>query len=254
MLFTARQAAERLGYPTQKPVALLERIIAASSNPGELVLDPFCGCGTAVDAAQRLSRRWLGIDITYIAIDLIEKRLFHTYGQTVKYEVLGIPRDLAGANALFQHSPFDFERWAVSLVGAQPNEKQVGDKGVDGVARFYTDAKGTIGRLLVSVKGGKTVPPQFARDLVGTVDTHKAQMGVLITMGKPSDGVLDVVDHSGNYVWPSNGATFPRIQVITIGELLAAKRPKTPVLNLPYIQASRAATKDFVQDTLGSGF
>ncbi len=111
-------AAERLGYPTQKPVALLERIIAASSNEGDVVLDPFCGCGTAIDAAVRLKRRWIGIDITFIAVDLIRKRLRDTHGADIEqtYEVYGIPRDLPGAQALFDNSPFDFERSAVSLV------------------------------------------------------------------------------------------------------------------------------------------
>ncbi len=136
------QAAERLGYPTQKPLRLLERIIRMSSDKDGLVLDPFCGCGTAVDAAQRLGRRWIGIDITFIAVDLIEKRLHHVYGAGIAktYEVFGIPRDMGGARSLFRYSPFDFERWAVSLVNAQPNEKQVGDKGIDGVARFSSPA------------------------------------------------------------------------------------------------------------------
>jgi DNA modification methylase len=245
-------AAERLGYPTQKPVALLERIISASSNEGDVVLDPFCGCGTTIDAAQRLGRKWIGIDVTYIAVDLIEKRLLHAFGQSINksYAVYGIPRDIEGAQALFSHSPFDFERWAVSQVDAQPNEKQVGDKGVDGVARFYIDTKGGIGRLLVSVKGGKTVTPQFVRDLIGTVQTQKAEMGVLITMATPSKGVVDAVNHGGNYIWPANNATFPRIQVITVAELLAGKRPKTPILNNPYIAASKAPSKAWVQGSM----
>jgi DNA modification methylase len=249
------QAAERLGYPTQKPLALLERIIFASSNDGDIVLDPFCGCGTAVDAAQRLGRKWIGIDITYIAVDLIEKRLQHTFGPSISgtYDVLGIPRDLGGAQALFDHSAFDFERWAVSQVGAQPNEKQVGDKGVDGVARFYTDTKGTIGKLIVSVKGGKTVTPAFVRELSGTVQTQKAQMGVLIIIGQPSKGVRDEADHGGTYTWPANNTVFPRIQVITVEELLRGVRPKTPALNLPYIQARRAAAKPWVQDMMPEG-
>ncbi len=234
-------AKERLGYPTQKPVALLERIIQASSDPGDVVLDPFCGCGTTVDASVRLDRRWIGIDITYIAVDLIEKRLEHTYSKEIKstYEVLGIPRDPAGAQALFDHSPFDFERWAVSLVNAQPNEKQVGDKGIDGVARFPTDAKGGIGRVLVSVKGGKTIGPQFARDLLGTVQTQKADMGVLVTMADVTRGTDDAVNHAGTYTLTANGQSFPKIQVMTIKQLLAGKRPQMPLTFLPYIQASR---------------
>jgi DNA methylase/Restriction endonuclease len=242
---------ERLGYPTQKPRALLERMITASSKPGDVVLDPFCGCGTTVDAAQRLDRKWIGIDITFIAVDLIDKRLRHTYGNAIAstYQIHGIPRDIGGAHALFEHSPFDFERWAVSLVGAQPNEKQVGDKGIDGVARFQIDNK-ALGRVLVSVKGGKTVTPAFARDLIGTVQSHKAEMGVLVTMAHPSRGVRDAVNHAGGYTWPANGIVFPRVQVITISELLRGVRPKTPLLLLPYIQASRATPQDYIQDQL----
>ena len=235
-------AAERLGYPTQKPIALMERILEASSNPGDVVLDPFCGCGTTVDAAQRLGRTWLGIDVTYIAIDLIAKRLKHIYGDTItdQYDIEGIPRDRAGAFALFTQSPFDFERWAVSLINAQPNEKQVGDKGIDGVARFPIDAKGGLGRILVSVKGGKTIGPQFVRDLLGTVETQKAQMGVLITMAEPTRGILDAVNHAGTYTLPVfNDQTFPKVQIITVAQLLKGERPKMPQTILPYIQATK---------------
>lgn len=237
------QAAERLGYPTQKPLALLERILRSGSNEGDIVLDPFCGCGTSIDAAVRLKRQWVGIDITYIAVDLIEKRLEHTHGPdiTKTYEVLGIPRDLAGAQALFDHSPFDFERWVVSFVNAQPNEKQVGDKGIDGVARFPTDAKGSVGRMLVSVKGGRTVGPQFVRDLLGTVNTQKAEMGILLTMATPTRGVLDAVAHGGNYTHPATGQVFPKLQVFTVEQLLNGERPQMPLTYLPYIQASKLA-------------
>jgi hypothetical protein len=237
------QAAERLGYPTQKPVALLERILSSSSNPGDVVMDPFCGCGTAVDAAQKLGRRWIGIDITYLAIDLIDNRLRHTYGDAIAdtYEIVGIPRDVASARSLFERNPFDFERWAVSLVDGQPNEKQVGDKGIDGVARFPLDGKGTMGRVLISVKGGKMVGPQFVRDLLGTVETQKADMGVLITLSEPTRGITDAINHAGVYTHPSNGQTFPKVQVVTIEQLLAGQRPKLPATVLPYIQAQRKA-------------
>jgi len=235
------QAAERLGYPTQKPIALLDRIITASSDNDALVLDPFCGCGTTIDAAQRLGRRWIGIDITFIAVDLIEKRLRHTYGDSVTgtYEVDGIPRDMGAAQALADRSKFDFQRWAVSRINAQPNEKQSNDKGVDGVARFYLD-KGTFGRILVSVKGGRTVGPEVMRELLGTVEAQKAQMGVLITMAKPTPGVLDAVDHGGTYTWPLNGQVFPKVQVITVKDLLEGKRPNMPQSLLSYIQAAKA--------------
>ena len=237
---------ERLGYPTQKPVALLNRILQCSSNPGDVVLDPFCGCGTTIDSAIRLDRRWIGIDVTYIAVDLIRKRILHTHGEDIEgtYEVRGIPRDLGGAYALFSQSPFDFERWAVSLVHAQPNEKQVGDRGFDGVARFPLDAKGVrkgqFGRILVSVKGGKNVGPQFVRDLIGTIESQKAQMGILITMAEPTKGVLDAVNHGGTYTLPVNGQVYPRVQTITVAELLTGKRPKMPLTLLPYMQASKA--------------
>jgi len=235
------QAAERLGYPTQKPLALMERIIAASSNEGDVVLDSFCGCGTTIDAAIRLKRQWIGIDVTYIAIDLIEKRLRHTHGDgiTTTYDVHGIPRDIGGAQALFDHSAFDFERWAVSLVNGTPNQKQVGDKGIDGVIRFLTDAKGGTGRVLVSVKGGKTVGPTAARDLGGTLQTQKAEMGILVTMASPTRGVVDEANHAGTYTWPINGQTFPRIQVATVPDLLAGRRPSMPATLMPYIAAAR---------------
>ncbi len=147
------------------------------------MLDPFCGCGTTIDAAQKLGRQWVGIDITYLAIDLIDKRLRHTYGDSIDgtYKVHGIPHDLDGARALFEANPFDFERWAVSMVDGQPNEKQVGDKGVDGIVRFPLSQTET-GRVVVSVKGGKTVNPAMVRDLIGTVNTQRAQMGLLIIM------------------------------------------------------------------------
>ncbi|GAA1782207.1 site-specific DNA-methyltransferase [Nostocoides veronense] len=236
------QAAERLGYPTQKPLALLERIIEASSNPGDVVLDPFCGCGTTVDAAQKLGRKWIGIDVTYIAVDLIDKRLRHTYGDSIRatYDIHGIPRDLGAAQALFDHSPFDFERWAVSMVNAQPNQKQVGDKGIDGVARFPLDAKGNVGKVLVSVKGGKSVGPTAVRDLIGTLNSQKAEMGVLIVLNPASKGVIDAVNHGGNYTHPANSQTFPKVQVITVEELLAGKRPQMPTTILPYIAATKA--------------
>lgn len=238
------RAAERLGYPTQKPLKLLERIIAAGSNKGDVVLDPFCGCGTTVDAAQRLQRCWIGIDITYIAVDLILKRLEHTHGSAVldQIDVNGIPHDLASARALFHRSPFDFERWAVSLVGAEPNQRQVGDKGIDGVARFPMDAQSKkLGKVLVSVKGGKTVPPTFVRDLLGTVQqTDGAYMGVLITMDALTRGAQEVIDRSGTYELPvANMQKFPVLQHISVRELLAGGRPAMPGTVLPYIKAER---------------
>lgn len=234
-------SGERLGYPTQKPVALLERIITASSNEGDLVLDPFCGCGTTIEAAERLGRRWIGIDVTYLAVDLIKRRLQHTFGEAIKdsYSEHGIPRDVLGAQALFRRAPLDFERWAVSLVDGTPNEKQVGDKGMDGVIRFVTDTTGGIGRALVSVKGGKTVGPSAVRELLGTMETQKAELGVLITMAEPTAGMKDAADHAGTYTWPVNAQRFPRVQMLTVADLLGAKQPQLPPTLTPYIKARR---------------
>lgn len=234
------QAAERLGYPTQKPLALLERILSLATDPGDVVLDPFCGCGTTVDAAQKLDRKWIGIDITYIAVDLILKRLEHSYGADILKEISvdGLPRDAGAAQALFDRNPFDFERWAVSFINAQPNEKQVGDKGIDGIARFQLDGGvKNLGRILVSVKGGRQLNPAMVRDLSGTVEAQKAEMGVLITQHEPTRGMIDAANHGGTYTHPANGQTFPRLQIITTTELLAGKRPVLPLVLPPYVQA-----------------
>jgi DNA modification methylase len=233
-------ATERIGYPTQKPLALLERIISASSRPSDVVLDPFCGCGTTIDAAERLGRRWIGIDIAFIAIDIIRKRLSRCYGRSASYELGGSPRDLAGADALFQKDEFEFQTWAVTQLDAEPNEKRSKDKGVDGLASFYVDRR-TTGRVIISVKGGRNVKPEHLRDLVGTVATQKAQMGVLIMRTEPSPGVRDAASHAGTYTWPLNGQTYPKIQVITIEQLLHGIRPAIPTHIMPYTRRTRTA-------------
>ena len=236
------RAAERLGYPTQKPLSLLERILQVSTNPGDVVLDPFCGCGTTVDAAQKLGRRWVGMDITYISIDLIIKRLMATFGQSVMddVEVDGIPFDVQSAQRLFDQSPFDFERWAVSMIHAQPNEKQVGDRGIDGVRRFIIDNT-TTGKVLVSVKGGKNVGPTMTRDLAGTVSgARDAQLGVMITLNDTlSKETQRVLDTAGYWTHPANGQSFPVLQHISVRQLMAGERPYLPTALAPYISAQR---------------
>lgn len=234
------RAAERLGYPTQKPLALLERIIKASSNEGDVVLDPFCGCGTTVDAAQKLGRKWIGIDVTTLAVDLIDARLRHTYGEEIQetYDMLGIPRDLSGAAALFKRSPFEFERWCVMMLDGQPNEKQVGDRGIDGVIRFPIDGKGNSDKVLVSVKGGATNPGHL-RDLVGTVESQRAAMGVFVCMNEPTKGIIEAANHSGTYNHPANAQRFPKVQILSVQDLIDGKRPNMPTALLPYFQAQR---------------
>ncbi|WP_217343705.1 DNA methyltransferase [Mycobacteroides abscessus] len=235
------RAAERLGYPTQKPLALLDRLIKLTTEPGDVVLDPFCGCGTTVDAAQRLGRQWIGIDVTQLAIDVITTRLGYTFGRDVfkDIKVTGIPKDLRGARALFDLSPLEFETWAVTLINAEANRKQVADKGVDGVARFPLGAKGQIGKLIVSVKGGKNIGPAMVRELLGAVEARKAQMGVLITLSPATKGVTDAINHGGVFTHPSNGQTYPRLQHITVADLLAKKRPQVPPTFPRYIAAQK---------------
>ncbi|MGD0741865.1 MAG: DNA methyltransferase [Acidimicrobiales bacterium] len=230
---------ERLGYPTQKPLNLLQRVIETGTNPGDVVLDPFCGCGTAVDAAQLLKRQWIGIDITYIAVDLIIKRLQHRYGDEIRstFTTNGIPTDIEGAEALFARNPFDFERWAVSMVSGEPNEKQVGDKGVDGRIRFHRGGSVT-GLAAVSVKGGHQINPSMVHSLVGAMGDERADMGVLITLHRPTSGMLETANRAGIYEHPPTGNRYPRVQIITVPELFDGKRPNMPTVILPYIKAS----------------
>lgn len=236
-------APERLGYQTQKPRGLLERILESSCPPGGTVLDPFCGCGTTVDAAQKLGRRWIGIDITYLAIDLIVTRLANTHGRDVveAFEVHGVPHDEAGAQALWEDNPFDFERWAVSLVEGTPNEKQQGDKGSDGIIRFpHTYEKGSsVGRVVVSVKGGATIEPAMVRELIGSVNGQNADMGVLITQTQPTPGMVEVANKSGSFVWEVNKRSYPKIQLLTIEKLLGGSGVQMPTPYPPYIPAKR---------------
>ena len=236
---------ERLGYPTQKPVGLLERILQASCPPDGVVLDPFCGCGTTLDAAINLDRQWVGIDITFLSIDLIRNRLRTTHGPEVDstYEVLGIPADLAGAHALFDKSPFDFERWAVSLVRGTPNAKQVADKGSDGVIKFATGRK-TRAKCAVSVKGGKQLNPAMVRDLEGVVaKTKDAEMGVLITLHPHTKGMRDAAATGGTYVdWVGNA--YPKIQLITVEDLLKGTKLTMPPIVPPYTEAQKKVQVD----------
>ena len=233
-------APERLGYPTQKPVGLLERIIKSSCPPDGVVLDPFCGCGTTLDAAINLDRSWVGIDITYLSIDLIRNRLRSTHGEGIDetYEVLGVPADLASAHALFRRSPFDFERWAVSLVRGTPNSRQVGDRGSDGIIRFATGSRSRA-KAIVSVKGGRQLMPAMVRDLEGVVaHTRDAEMGVLITLHTSTRGMRDAAATGGYYQdWVGN--RYPKIQIFSVEDLLSGRLPSMPPVVPPYIKAQQ---------------
>lgn len=232
---------ERLGYPTQKPVGLMERILEAACPPDGVVLDPFCGCGTTIDAAVRMRRRWIGIDITYIAIDLIRNRLRQAHGTEIddQYSVLGVPADLAAAHDLFARNPFDFERWAVSLVRGTPNQRQVGDRGIDGLIKFYRGPRQRPGKIAVSVKGGRQLSPTFVRDLEGVV-AHDDSIsgGLLVTLWTPTRGMRETAETSGTYADPAGNA-MPRVQMITVEDLLGGERPLTPTIIPPYSEALR---------------
>jgi hypothetical protein len=220
------QAAERLGYATQKPEALLERIITASSNEGDVVLDPFCGCGTAVAVAHRLKRRWIGIDITYLAINLIEYRLKgHDLVKGEDYLVIGEPKDAASALALAQQDKWQFQFWATAFVGAFPvgGEKKKGsDKGIDGLIPFVDGASKQIKRIIVQVKGGEHVGSPTVRDLAGVVEREKAAMGFLICVAKPTKDMQEEAAHAGRFTSESWGS-FPKLQIRTVEQLFSAQ-------------------------------
>jgi len=239
------QAAERLGYPTQKPVALLERILKASSNEGDVVLDPFCGCGTTLHAAAKLNRRWLGIDITHLAIGLIKRRLSEAFPE-VTFDIVGVPRDLDGARALAVQDKYEFQKWALAQIDAQPYKggKKGGDGGVDGYLYFKPDAKKTE-KAIVSVKGGQSLNPAMIKDLIVTVDQEKAKMGIFLTLEEPTKGMVAQAAAAGFYTPEGWNSSFPKIQIITVSQLF---QPASP-LRLPLQDTSgfRKARRETTQ-------
>jgi DNA modification methylase len=178
---------ERLGYPTQKPLALLERLIRASSDEGQVVLDPFCGCGTTVEAAQKLKRQWIGIDVTHYAVTLIESRLKGLHVASSSYQVVGRPADLAGARELARRDKHQFQWWAAWYLGSHTyrEEKRGADRGIDGNI-FYPNGPYGTGRIITSVKGGENVGVAMVRDLRGVIEREEAQMGILVTLTEPT--------------------------------------------------------------------
>ena len=244
--FIAPTAKERLGYPTQKPEALLERIIKASSKEGDWVLDPFCGCGTTVSVAERLDRNWVGIDITTLAINLIRNRLRKQFD--IKVWVDGLPKDLSGAKALFKKDPFEFEYWCLDLVNAMPAQSKTkenmrgADKGIDGIITF---AKGVAekggyeyGKILVQVKGGGIQRSDIAT-LKGDVEREKAEGGLFITLEEPTQPMKQEAVSSGSFGVNFSKAEFPKIQIITVKELLDDKSPKLPLWSQPYYKEAK---------------
>jgi site-specific DNA-methyltransferase (adenine-specific) len=213
-------ALERLGYPTQKPEALLERIIKAGSNEGDVVLDPFCGCGTAISVAQRLKRRWIGIDVTHLAIGLIKKRLADAFGPAVRdtYEVIGEPTDAGGAAQLAGENPYQFQWWALGLVGARPVEEKKGaDRGIDGRLYFHDDRSDVTKQVIFSVKAGHVNVSQV-RDLRGVIEREKAEIGALICLEEPTGPMKKEAAEAGFYHSEGTGKDYPRLQVLTVAE------------------------------------
>jgi len=216
---------ESLGYQTQKPLALLERIIKASSNEGDVVLDPFCGCGTAVHAAQKLNRQWIGIDITHLAISLVEKRLRESF-PSITFEVHGTPKDIDSARDLAQRDKYEFQWWACSLVNAQPfqGKKKGADTGIDGVIYFKDDK--AIKKIIVSVKAGGNVSVPMIRELGHVINREKASLGLFVTLTKPTAPMRQEAIKAGYYTSPACGP-LSRIQILTVeGLLKGTERPR----------------------------
>ncbi len=287
----AAQSAERLHYPTQKPVALLERIIKASSNPGDLVLDPFCGCGTTIDAAEKLGRQWIGIDITQLAVTLIKSRLLDTYGRQIKFvtgtptpgrdafhsvpdsqlkdgdavesvptesvvRTVGEPVTPNEAYILAEQDKYQFQWWALGLVGARPVEQKKGaDHGIDGKILFRDDLKAARPeQIIIQVKGGKT-GVKDVRDLRGVLDREKAAMGVLISLQPPTGPMEAEAASAGFYTHKMNQQQYPRLQLRTVRELMDGKGIERPsnvaAVDETFKKAPKAKGKGHEQRGLG---
>ena len=252
------QAAERLGYPTQKPIALLERIIAASSNPGDMILDPFCGCGTSVAAAQKLGRRWVGIDITYLSIALQKNRL-NTAFPNAKYKVIGEPTSLDDAHQLALDDRFQFQWWALSLIKARPYGGEAGskqgkkgaDKGIDGLITFIDEHTRKPKRVIVQVKSGK-VSSRDIRDLVGTLDRESAATGVFLTLEEPTRDMRTEAVTAGFYHSPGWNQNYPRVQILTVKALLdgTARLEMPPAEFTTFKQAQQVKEEENLQKGL----
>jgi site-specific DNA-methyltransferase (adenine-specific) len=246
-------AAERLGYPTQKPVALLERFISASTNPGDVVLDPFGGCGTAAHAAQKTGRQWIAIDVTYLAINLIKRRLRDAFGEALQFEEKGQPTDFHSAQRLAELDKFQFQHWALSLIDARPLREGDGkgaDRGVDGLLYFY-ESKDERRKIIVQVKGGGVKRGDVAT-LLGDVNNQKAAGGILLTLEKPTKPMRDGAADAGRYqsaLW--HDKDYPRIQMLTIEGLLDnTERVDAPPQMNPFAKAQREAKPEKQADLI----
>lgn len=236
---------EYLGYPTQKPLALLERIIAASSNAGDVVLDPFCGCGTAVHAAEKLGRSWIGIDVTHLAISLIEKRMRDAFGSDCSFEVHGTPGDSEAARDLAKRDKYQFQWWAVSLVNGQPfqGKKKGADTGIDGV-KYFHDVTGDARKIIISVKGGN-LKVDDVRALNHVREREKADIGALISLEEPTRTMIKEAASAGVYQDESAAKrTVGRIQLLTVTDLLSGKARLEHPDYIPDVARKKAKRED----------
>ena len=244
------QSAERLGYPTQKPEALLERILKASSNEGDTVLDAYCGCGTTVAVAQRLNRKWIGIDITYQSISLILKRLQDKYPDTWKQieaniKLDGVPRDIESARALANRrddkTRKEFEKWAVltySANQARINDKKGADGGIDGMAYFLLN-KDENGKAIFQVKSGGANRATLAT-LNSDRQREKAEFGILISMDAPTKPMKDEIAAAGKFKHPLLNREDDRLQIVTIEEILAGAQMDLPMARYDGVKSAKA--------------
>jgi hypothetical protein len=266
----ANTSSERLGYPTQKPVALLERIVSASSNPGDVVLDPFCGCGTTIVAAQKLGRRWIGIDVSHLSIALLKYRLQDSFELAEKkdYRVVGEPQDLPSARQLAQEERYQFQFWALSLIKARPlspdspssppraggkrggvEGKRGADKGIDGRITFFDEPNGKAKSALVQIKSGH-VTSAYIRDLRGTLEREGAALGIFITLENPSRDMQAEAAAAGNYHSPGWNQDYPRLQILTIADLLNGQKVQMPPTSVTFKQAEKVKPENGKQSEL----
>ena len=229
---------EKLGYATQKPRTLLERIVSISSNPGDTVLDPFCGCGTTLAACQVLGRRWIGIDVTHLAVALMKHRLHELGARASDYDVIGEPTTIDDAVQLAQDDKYQFQWWSLGLVGARPLEGKKGaDKGIDGKLFFHNSAAGTTGTVIFSVKGGK-LKATDVRDLRGVIEREGAEIGTLLTLNPPTAKMQAEAAAAGFFeVEGFAHDAFPRLQILTVEQLLNGTQ-----LRYPFAYQSRSVT------------
>lgn len=243
------RAHERIGYPTQKPLALMKRIIEASSRPGDLVLDPFCGCGTTIEAAETMGRQWIGIDVAVHAIKVIERRLGDAQSEgrissAQDYKVEGMPRDFASAEKLATDDPYQFQWWANYLFNphALREQKRGADRGIDGELFFPNGPGRPWGRLLISVKGGKRVGSAMVRDFRGVLGRERAEMGLFVCLYEPTQEMRTEAAAAG--IADTVHGDLPRIQLVSIAEWFEGRVPRLPPLeHLPTAALTRTTRR-----------